>query len=71
MRTNTWNLLLQHQPVAWKSQPFALTIPFSRQLLNFYFSIQKYGVIQYSIIPLECLYAYCISGTQFHKEIFC
>lgn len=35
-----------------------------------YFSIQKYRVIQYTIIPLQCLYAYYISGTKFHKKIF-
>ena len=51
-RRNTWNLLQKHQPVAWKSQPGDLTIPFSQQFLNFYFSVRKYGVIQYTIIPL-------------------
>lgn len=44
--------------------------PFSRQFLNFYFSVKKYGVIQYTIIPLSCLHSNSISETKFHKETF-
>lgn len=54
-----------------EGRPLALTVPFSQQFLNFYFSVQKYGVIQYTIIALYCLHAYCIIGTKLHNEIFC